>query len=70
VQIELASESGTGQGRLDSGKGGIPLQSFEGEQELLDDFLARLQSIIRRAPAPPPASLDDTRPTRFPRRRS
>jgi hypothetical protein len=70
VQIELTSNTGTGQGRLDSAEGRVPLQAFEGERELLDDFLSRLQSIIRLAPTASPASLDDTRPTRFPRRRS
>ena len=70
MQIELTSEPATGQGRPVSGENGAPLQIFEGEQELLDDFLSRLQSIIRRAPAPPPALLDDTRPARFHRRRS
>jgi hypothetical protein len=70
VQIELTSEPVTGQGRPAPGEGRAPLQIFEEEQELLDDFLSRLQSIIRRAPVPPPASLDDTRPARFPPRRS
>lgn len=69
VQIELGSEPATGHGHPVSGENGVPLQIFE-EQELLDDFLSRLQSIIRRAPARPAASLDDTRPTRFPRGRS
>jgi len=34
------------------------------EKELLDDFLSRLQAIVRGPSAEAPESLDDTRPTR------
>jgi hypothetical protein len=39
-----------------------------GERELLDDFLSRLQTIIRNSSSSP-ASADDTRPTSRPRKR-
>ncbi|MGH9369734.1 MAG: hypothetical protein ACRD3M_18950 [Thermoanaerobaculia bacterium] len=46
-----------------------PPELAGGEQELLADFLSRLQAIIRR-PADAPGSADDTRPALRARRRS
>ena len=62
VQILLGSDP-SGAGRTDAGEGFASPERFEGEQELLDDFLSRLQSIIRGAPAAP-RSADDTLPSR------
>jgi len=61
VQILLGSDP-SGAGRTDAGEGFASPERFEGEQELLDDFLSRLQSIIRGSQAP--QSADDTRPSR------
>ena len=44
--------------------GGVaPLEPLAVEKELLDDFLSRLQAIVRVSPAEASGSLDDTRPT-------
>jgi len=39
-----------------------PLEPLAVDKELLDDFLCRLQAIVR-GPREAPGSLDDTRPT-------
>jgi hypothetical protein len=67
VQIQLTSDPTSGS-RRPTGDAVTSLEIFEGQQELLDDFLSRLQSIIRQAPASSPRSPDDTRPTGFRRR--
>jgi hypothetical protein len=40
-----------------------PHEPLAVEKELLDDFLSRLQAIVRAPRAETPGSLDDTRPT-------
>lgn len=60
VQIQLTSDLPSGPSARDRT---APLELVEENRELLDDFLSRLQSIIRRPPASAPSSADDTRPT-------
>jgi hypothetical protein len=62
VQILLGSDS-SGAGPPDPRDGFAPQERLEGEQEVLDDFLSRLQSIIGGSPAAP-RSADDTHPSR------
>jgi hypothetical protein len=69
VQIQLTSDPLSGHGAPASQEGS-GRDGFYGEKELLDDFLSRLQSIIRRSPASTPSSLDDTRPSGLARARS
>ena len=68
MQIRVSADSLGGQ---DVPVGRETVASLElpaGERELLDDFLSRLQTIIRNSSSSP-ASGDDTRPTRRPRKR-
>jgi hypothetical protein len=69
VQIRHGSNSSFG-AVPPASEGLATVELFEGERELLDDFLSRLQSIIQRPPASPPRPPDDTQPARFPRKKA
>jgi hypothetical protein len=69
VQIRVSSDLLGGQDGVAGRETVTSIELPEGERELLDDFLGRLQAIIRNSTSPAPASADDTRPARHPRKR-